>query len=115
MGIEPGTIWLAQLGLSPERQLLSSHTHIAQATQAKNSLDPAWQLKDNHLTFIHLNQKRTETCLYCETNHLMKIGLYACARFGYEHASKKATTVPESIFIFGEFAMNVFSKLPKRH
>ena len=27
------------------RQLLSSHSHIAQATQAKNSLDPARQLK----------------------------------------------------------------------
>ena len=41
----------------------------------------------NHLTFMHLNLKRTETCFYRVTSHRMKIGLYACARFGYEHAS----------------------------
>ena len=32
----------------------------------------------------------TETLLYRETNHLTKIGLYVCASFGYENASKKA-------------------------
>ena len=38
---------------------------------------------------MHLNIKRPETLLYREISNLTKIGLYAFARFGYEHASKK--------------------------
>ena len=40
------------------RQLLSSHTHIAQATQAKNSLDLAWLLKDQPPNFYAPQYKK---------------------------------------------------------
>ena len=51
-----------------------------------------------------LNLKRTETLLFRETNHLTKIRLYACARFGYKHASKNQDAYAGR-FSDSEFAM----------
>ena len=49
------------------RQLLSSHTHIAQATQAKNSLDPAWQLKDQPPNIFSPQSKKELRLVTIET------------------------------------------------